>query len=432
MIETLSYQEIRKRSRSDVSSALPDVDPTIHGSFTKTFVDSIGSRSFDIILLLQQLEKELFPQTATGEYLERWANYEALTRITATIATGPIIMTGTGTVPKDSELSSPIGNLYTTDNDLSLTTIEVTINSLTRSGFIVTATVTNGHYLASNITITIAGANETDYNGEYDITVISDTVFTYIITETPSTPATGTISVSYDGGLVEVSSSDSGDIQNIESGGLLTLTSIISNVDSEAYVTYSEISGGEDAESDSALLVRVLQSRSAPVANFNVGAIEKKVRSVSGVTRVLVKPITPEIGDVTILFVKDDEDNIIPTATDVNNVKESLLEIKPANTSDDSVIVVAPTPISTDYTFTAINPDNETMKTAIENNLDAFYEDSVTFEETITEDKYRSAIIDTVDLDTGDQLISFTLSTPTTDITVSGTEIGVLGTILFS
>jgi uncharacterized phage protein gp47/JayE len=432
MITTPSYKEIINRIRSDISSQLPNLDPTIYAAFSKAYVESLGGRSFDIVLLFQQLEKELFPQTATGEYLERWANYEGLTRIPATIATGPIIMTGTGTVPKDSELSSSDGNLYTTDNELTLSTQSITLDSLTRSGTIATGSIAAGHNLASNITITISGADQTDYNGDFDITVVSDTDFTYLIDTTPATPATGTILASYDGGKVSVTSSNTDKTQNIDSGGLLTLTSSISNVDSEAYVTFDEISGGTNAELDAALLVRILQSRSAPVANFNIGAIEKEAREVSGVTRVLVKPITPEVGDITLLFVRDGEDSIIPTATDVLNVKNALLEIKPANTSDSSVIVTAPTPVSTDYTFTAINPNTSTMKTAIENSLSAFYEDSVTFEEDITEDKYRAAIINTVDPDTGDQLLSFTLSTPITDITVSTDEIGILGTILFS
>lgn len=438
-IITPSYQEIINRIRSDISSLLPNVDPTIFGSFSKAFTESLAGRIFDMVLLFEQLERELFPQTATGEYLERWANYEALTRTPATISTGPIVMTGTGTVPKSSELTTSDGNLYITDSAVSLANISTTIASLKRSGSIVTATVTAGHNLASNVNVTIAGAVETDYNGSFDITVISDTVFTYTIDATPGTPATpGTITVDYNGGVVNVSSSNSGINQNIESGGLLTLTSLISNVDSEAYVTYSEISGGTDAETDAALLIRVLQSRSTPVANFNVGAIEKEVLAVSGVTRVKVKPITPAIGDVTILFVRDNEDYIIPTATDITNVKNALLEIKPANTADSSVVVTSPTPVTTNYTFIdstsvpAINPDTSTMRTAIENNLAAFYEDSVTFEEDITEDKYRSAIIDTVDPDTGDQLLSFNLSTPTTDITITTDEIGILGIILFS
>lgn len=41
--------------------------------------------------------------------------------------------------------------------------------------------------------MTIAGANESDYNGEFSITVTGATAFTYTVSNSPATPATGTI-----------------------------------------------------------------------------------------------------------------------------------------------------------------------------------------------------------------------------------------------
>ena len=77
------------------------------------------------------------------------------------------------------------------------------------------------------------------------------------------------------------------------------------------------------------------------------------------------------------------------------------------------------------------DPDTSTMRTAIEENLKAFYQDEVEFETSIVEDKYRSAIINTIDLITGESLISFTLSTPTGDIVVTTDELGTLGALIF-
>lgn len=435
-VEIPTYQQIINSIRADISYYLPDVDPTIHGSFIKALADSLAGRIYDLTLLFNQLEKEMFPQSASGEYLERWANYEALTRNPATVANGPILITGNDTtvIPSGTELLTSDGRLYATDEELTLSERSVTLTSLTRSGYIVTGTSPTSHNLASNIEATIAGAEQTEYNGSHTITVLSTTTFSYTIETLPTTPAdtTSSLVISYIGGVVDVTSDDTGEDQNIGSGGTMSITSPIAGADNDAYVTFDEIDGGTDEETDSDLLVRVLQSRSSPVANFNVGAIEKVARSVAGVTRVFVKETTPDVGDVTIYFVRDNEDNIIPTTTDVENVETAILAIKPATTSDSSVIVSAPTPVETDYTFSAINPDTSTMRTAIESNLEAFYAEGVTFEENITEDKYRSAIVDTVDPDTGDILLSFTLSTPTTDITISTGEIGVLGTVSFT
>jgi hypothetical protein len=69
----------------------------------------------------------------------------------------------------------------------------VTLDSLTRDGTTVTGTLSTGHGFASGQTVRIAGANEPDYNGDFVVTVLSGTQFTYEITGTPTSPATGTI-----------------------------------------------------------------------------------------------------------------------------------------------------------------------------------------------------------------------------------------------
>lgn len=68
-----------------------------------------------------------------------------------------------------------------------------TLDSLTRDGTTVTGTVSAGHGFQTGQTVRIAGANEPEYNGDFVVTVTGSTTFTYTITGTPSTPATGTI-----------------------------------------------------------------------------------------------------------------------------------------------------------------------------------------------------------------------------------------------
>ena len=41
-----------------------------------------------------------------------------------------------------------------------------------------------------------------------------------------------------------------------------------------------------------------------------------------------VKRVTPLVGQVTILFVRDDDDNIIPSGSEVTTVKDAILERK--------------------------------------------------------------------------------------------------------
>ena len=67
-----------------------------------------------------------------------------------------------------------------------------TASSVTRSGSTVTVSLTNHGYVTGQ-DITISGANETDYNVRAAITKVDADSFTYEVSTTPTTPATGTI-----------------------------------------------------------------------------------------------------------------------------------------------------------------------------------------------------------------------------------------------
>lgn len=69
----------------------------------------------------------------------------------------------------------------------------VSVSSITRSGTTATCTTGSAHGLVTGKMATIAGATETDYNGRFIVTVTSTTVFEYTVANSPTTPATGTI-----------------------------------------------------------------------------------------------------------------------------------------------------------------------------------------------------------------------------------------------
>lgn len=429
-----TYDIIVKRSRADVQTLLESLDPTIFASLIRAIVDSNSGRHFDNVLLIQQLEKELFPTTATSRSsLEIWAAYDGIVPFPETQASGIAIFTGTlgSVVSEDDEFQSVDGNTYVADANGTIADNTVSITSLTRSGSTVTAVTSSDHNLATNINATIAGANELEYNGLQLITVLTATSFSYQITTTPASTATGTITVSCDCVSITVVSEGFGTEQNLDSGAKLTSSTQISGVDNVGFVGLLGIIGGKDTESIGSLLFRTLQSRANPVANFNVAAIEKVSFAIQGVTRIKVKRVTPRVGAVTILFMRDNDDNPIPEASEVLEVKTAILTLLQVTSEESDVVVTAPTPVETNYNFLAISPSSATMKDAIAENLKAFYQDKVTFEEDIIEDKYRSAITDTIDPETGDSLLSFALTAPTGDITVTTNEIGTLGEITF-
>ena len=71
----------------------------------------------------------------------------------------------------------------------------VTPTSITRSGSTATVTLPSAVNWESGATATVAGAAQTEYNGDFVIAVTDSTHFTYTVTGTPATPATGTITI---------------------------------------------------------------------------------------------------------------------------------------------------------------------------------------------------------------------------------------------
>src|SRR3990167_5840369 len=68
-----------------------------------------------------------------------------------------------------------------------------TASSITRSGATATVTTSITNTLVTGDIVTIAGADQAEYNGNFTITVTGGTTFTYAVSGTPASPATGTI-----------------------------------------------------------------------------------------------------------------------------------------------------------------------------------------------------------------------------------------------
>lgn len=506
-------QTVIDRSRTDVQNALPESNPFFKNSFLGALVVSFSGRIFDFYLQLNILIREMFVDTATSTFLERWGSYKDITRNAATKSTG--IATATGTVTSaiaiSSQLQDAAGNQFITTASATITNTNVSVSTLTRSGSTVTATTVSDHEFASGQSVTIAGAVETDYNGAQDITVTAADTFTYTIATTPSTPATGTITADADLASISIESVEFGVDQNLTSGTNLTFSSPIAGVDDTAIVQFGEISGGTDLESDSDLRIRIIDQYQNPIAQFNENAIISKAKEVAGVTRVFVTeageafgsqlsvtsitrsgdiatvttgsnhglqdcmtvtisgavetdynglfriividdtkfayvvpgtPSTPATGtiladptltpgQVVIFFTRDNDINIIPSAAEVITTKDKILEIKPANTSDNDVIVNAPVANTVNFTFTALTPNTPTMQAEITANLTALFRDETVVGEDLKSFAYESTIFQTVDSETGDIVTDFTLSAPSGDVTIASNEIPVLGSVIY-
>jgi len=498
--------------RSDIKSLLPDADPYEVTSILNAIAVATGGRVYEIYQQLYIIQRDTYATTAENQALLNIGAVYALSRNPATAADGYITLTGTAStvIPSSTEFQSSTGESYQTKSSVTLASNSINISSVTRSGTTATATTASAHNLASGMSVVIAGADQTDYNGTFDITVTSLTEFQYSVSGSPATPATGTITAAYTGASVEVQSVNTGLDTNVTGGSTLTATSAISGLDSTAYVQYGGIDGGTDIETYDDFRTRLLQRIQNPVTPFNETNIILQARQVAGVTRVWVyepddinDSVTPssidaiasdyakvtfsadhdlldgmritvsganesafngtfrvlvvsttevvyyssgvtgsasgtitvaysnvQLGQTRIFFVRDNDPSIIPTSGEVSDVETKILEIKPANTSDNDVIVAAPVANTIDFTFTALSPDTSGIRSSIEANLNELF-DELDIGDDITQVKYQTAIQNAFDSETGQGVDSFTLSAPSGSITNEYNEIAILGTVSY-
>lgn len=428
-----SADEVVQRAKVDVQRELEGSNPFLKNHWLGAFITGLANRIFDFFVQLDQAVKLSFPDTTSGTFLARWSSIFGTPKTPATQSTGNIVATGTATttIANSTNYQSSDGLIYTSTALVTITAQSLAVTSITRVGSIATLTTTLDHGIASNVPVTISGANETEYNGTVNITVTGLDTFIYTVAGSPTTPATGTILAGFTAASVPVQSVDLGANVNQDLDAVLTLQSPISGVDNAASVDFGELGGGVDEETDADNKIRLLDRIQNPIAHFNVAEITAQAKSIAGVTRVFVEEVTPAIGQVTIYFMRDNDVDPIPSASEVATVKTQILTVKPATTADSDVIVNAPTAVATAFTFTNLTPDTSTMRTSVTASLEQFFDEETTVGVDVDQDKYRAAIANTIDTETGDEVSTFILSTPSGDVTITSGEIGTLGTVTY-
>jgi uncharacterized phage protein gp47/JayE len=506
-----TLNDIADRQRADIQGELPASDPYKPDSMLNAMAVSNGGRINEVYDQTLIIKDDCLITTASNDGLLAIGKELDIPLNAATAASGDVLFIGNvGTpVPAKTQLQSAANESYETQSGGTIAGQSVSITSLTRIGSTVTAITNGDHNLGNGITVTISGANETEYNGAQIITITGLNSFSYQITGTPTTPATGTITGAYNGVLLPVKSDNTGEATNVAGGSSLTLTSPIPTV-TNTVTTFNGIDGGTDVETFEEYKQRLLFSRQNPGTPFNDATIILTAKSIPGVTRVWVydpdsitTSVTPtgistvatgyakvtfsanhnlyagmkivvsganeapfngtfrplivsdtevvyyspsatgaatgtitvqysnvQLGQVRILFVRDDDDDIIPSAQEVETVKDEILTIKPANTADHDVIVEAPVLNSVDYTFTELTPNTPEMQASITENLNNLFLD-IPLNETITKIQQETAIQNSYDTASGQGISSFALSPVLSDIAGVYNVISAVGTITF-
>ncbi len=427
-------QQVIDQTRADIQEVLPGSNASIPNSALDALAVSTGGRNFDFYRQLEELILQLFIDTAEGEFLDRLASSRDIIRFAATEGTGNIIFTGTpgSTVPISTTLQSSDGESYLTQAEATIAANSISV-TIERVGTVATVTAASAHNLATGLDVTISGADQTEYNGVQSVNVIDETTFSYTVAGSPATPATGTILAAYDSAFAPIESDNEGEDVNLAAGAELTLGSPISGITTAANLDFAGVTGGADLESDTSFRARAIDKWQNPNTPFNVAGITTQAKLVAGVTRVFVQEITPAVGQVTVYFTRDnDDDGPIPSAGEVTEVKDNILLIKPAHTSDADVIVEAPAAVTVNFTISGISPSTTTMQDSIRNNLDQLFAEGTSVGVTLLRNDYISAVNRTVDTVTGDVLEVFTINNPVGDIAVASNELPVLGTVSFT
>jgi uncharacterized phage protein gp47/JayE len=230
---------------------------------------------------------------------------------------------------------------------------------------------------------------------------------------------------------LDVLSQTAGADTQLFNGDALAIETQIAGLSSNAYTMFSDISGGTNDETYEEWKERVVYRYQHPITYFNVANITTVAKSIEGVTRVWVQECTPDVGQVTVYFCRDNDVDIIPDATEIQQVKNAVDAMRTVKDDPADIFVYAPTKVAVDITFSSITPDTPTMRTAIINSIRQMFTNNIDLGTSVSLDKLKSAIQYSFDLESGKQLDTYTLTAPSTDIAVTSGQLAVMGTVTF-
>jgi uncharacterized phage protein gp47/JayE len=408
--------------------ALPGIDPTIKASIINASITSNAAGMVSCQEGIKDAVNQSFPQTADEEFLELHGDINKIVKFPAQESIGQGAASGIlGTVvPADSPIIFN-GNSYI--NTVSSVVQEYSGSlSLSFSSGLVTAVTDINHTLSTGLEVTISDAVQTDYNGTFEIIVLSDNSFTYELTAGILNVDTGNYYSEYV--LLQIESVDTGLNKNAGNGSLMAIN--VTGLDSFVNVGYGGLVGGRDLEDFEAYRVRIMDSNSLTPGIATPPTEVLSAKSITGNTRVfIIRPTgtstgtpgqpgyLPEIGETVIYIVRDNDPSIIPSTAILDATKAQLISngVWPSFIPDDHLYVIAPFLKTQDFHFTSITPNTVTMQNAINNQLPAFFQDNTTVKGgTILLSTLNKFLDQIQDPDTGKLLTDYTYTTPATDI----------------
>lgn len=117
-----SLDTLRRDARAAFEARLPGADAGLRFSALKVLSDALGAQTHLTFGYLDWIARQVIPDTAEADFLDRWAGLHGLSRKVATLAAGTVGLTGTAgaVVPSGSRMTRADGTGF-------LTTAEATI-----------------------------------------------------------------------------------------------------------------------------------------------------------------------------------------------------------------------------------------------------------------------------------------------------------------
>lgn len=209
---------------------------------------------------------------------------------------------------------------------------------------------------------------------------------------------------------------DMGTVGNIEGGTLEAVTPVL-GVSSTALIGPDGIVGGAEQESIEALRARVQAAFKNPSkvgsgADFVEWALE-----VPGVTRAWALPRWMGPGTFGLVFVCDEDPDLIPTAAKVAEVQAYLDQKRPVTSE---VYALAPEPYPINFRL-SVTPDSTALRAAVEQSLRVLIDDEGSPGKTLLKTHVSAAISNTP----GET--NHVLFEPATDVVIKPNQVAVPG-----
>ena len=264
------------------------------GTGIKTTPDTVFGKMIDIHSdreaqlweLAEAIYNSQYPNSASGQALANIGQYTNIAPNPATRSLVTAYLAGTNgvVVPAGSRIAViGSGDQFSLTASVVLSGNQISISGITRAGSVATATsVAHGRPVLS--WVFIGGANQAEYNGLVQVaTVPTANTFTYAVTGTPATPATGVI-VGDPATAASMQAVHTGPIQALDG----TLTQIVNPVIGWTRAENAlDATLGLSAETDANFRVRRLESI-AGLGAARQAAIRSALLGLTGVTKSIV------------------------------------------------------------------------------------------------------------------------------------------------